>query len=131
MADVEYRTNLAKFHTQTLIFEGEVKLKEKNVIKITRSNKIRKEQYKILILNLHMVVNQEKKSFLCNHVNIFLNKNRSDDLEIGDIIQFKGRVKKYKSYKQVIENLILQVDNYGICKIQEIKKVGKVNNDIE
>lgn len=127
MTNVEYRTQLAKFYNKTILFEGTIKQKEKNVIKVTRSNNIQKSQYKILILDLHIIENQEKKTFICKHVNVFLNKKKSDFLEAGDIIQFKGKVKKYKSYKEVIKNFMLQVDNYGICRIKEIKKVGKYN----
>lgn len=125
MANVEYRTSLARFVGRTLIFEGTVKQKEINVPQITRSNRIRKKQYKVLILDVYIINNTDNKSFICNHVNIFLNEKHSDELEIGDIIRFKGFVRKYKSYKEMTKNLTLKVDNYGISRIKDIKKIGK------
>lgn len=125
MANVEYRTSLARFVGRTLIFEGTVKQKEINVPKITRSNRIRKKQYKVLILDVYIINNTDNKSFICNHVNIFLNEKYSDELEVGDIIRFKGFVRKYKSYKEMTKNLTLKVDNYGISRIKDIEKIGK------
>lgn len=129
MSNIEYRENLAKYHNKTMIFEGRIRQKSKNVIKITRSNKIRKEQYRLLLLDLYILVDKDKKSYICDHVNIFLGKKRSENLEVGDLIRFKGLVKKYKSYKEVIKDLVIKVDNYGICKIKEIEKVDEHEED--
>lgn len=103
---IDYRDELAKFNGKVISVTAVVKGKEKS--------KKDPEIYKVLLRDVC-----KEDTPLVDHLHIFIPKTKADELEINDVIKFKGRVESYFTYKK-IDGIDIKFKAYGINGIKQI-----------
>ncbi len=106
---LDYRDELAKFNGKVISVTAVVKGKEKS--------KKDPEIYKVLLREIY-----KEDTLLVDHLHIFIPKAKADELEINDVIKFKGKVESYFTYKK-IDGIDIKFKAYGINGIKSLQKL--------